>query len=837
MDTRKRDMDNKHHNNNETAGLDRPEPTSFDWDSEQPQKKNGQIHVTERRGGKPNPGGLKEHTQADPDWRRRQGGGLREHTEADPDWRKKQGGGLREHTEADPDWRKKQNGGLQEHTQADPGWQRTPGSSSSGSQPGTAPGSGSGMEDIMNRATGSRTATLDEFKDSAGNIPCLISATRQKYPVKGVLSRKGGESLVLLCSAPNGKDVAAKVYYKSVNSYGSTSAARAQVLRYMATEDGKKYTLAVSDIGLVNIGSDCHYFEIIPYCPDGDLNDGTVFSFDQMVALTRHLNEALHSMHEAGILHRDLKPANLYRLEGRIVIGDFGVAKQASAGMTEVTVGTDGYRAPETMFAVSTTQSAVFYDARCDYYSLGITLGSLFQGHFVYKDMAVGMVTVAVQQSKVPLTRQDPNRSLMENLVNGLCRFDPNHRFGYEDVCKWLADPHYTGGIADDTWQKSFRLGGKEFRDEKSLFEGITADAGSWNEAREMLYRKYFEQFFMSFRTDLARAAQDADDTWRTADRDKGLAIFLKTLYSPGPIVWKGYTFRSLQELADRMVVAKTPAAYGEILAKKVISHWLEHTSGIKVDPGTVRLVKSMENLALKEPEIACYWFGNSFAAVKGVTVCGKTVRDLPQLLGALFQSSRSFYLGGGYDMVMDRAAGAGLYGFLYALGFGTVIDEYWAKTRGCDEFQKACLLFGMLDTIAEKGKTDPAPVRRFFLSYGPVGIATYTRRILAQKGDGLYEPMDASGKQILEKITSFRASNPGNVDKLYQDMIPLMELIAQMQKQLVDNPFCIRTGTYEKKGILCRNLEGCFGFRIFGRMAPLGFHAWLEGNGEGVKK
>ena len=37
-----------------------------------------------------------------------------------------------------------------------------------------------------------------------------------------------------------------------------------------------------------------------------------------------------HSMHSAGILHRDLKPENLYLLDGRVVIGDFGVAKLAS---------------------------------------------------------------------------------------------------------------------------------------------------------------------------------------------------------------------------------------------------------------------------------------------------------------------------------------------------------------------------------------------------------------------------------------------------------------------------------------------------------------------------
>ena len=798
---------NRFDNPHNSTGLDLPETTSFDTDSEITEKKPVRVTATPKA---PRQGGLREETQTDPNWRNKQGGGLREGTQADPGWRNKQGGGLREGTQADPGWRNKQGG-----------------ASSSGS------GSSSGandMESIMNQATGSQTATLDEFKDAAEHIPVLISATGKKYPVKGVLSRKGGESLVLLCSAPNGKDVAAKVYYKSVNNYGCSSAARAQVLRYMASPEGRKYTLAVGDIGIVDIGSDRHYFEIIPYCKDGDLSDGATFSFDQMVALTKHLNEALHSMHQAGILHRDIKPANLYRLNGSIVIGDFGVARQANAGMTSVNVGTDGYRAPETLIAVTATENTFFYDERCDYYSLGITLGSIFQGHFVYEGMSPGMVTITIHQSKVPLSRQDPKRPLLENLFNGLCRYDPNYRFGYEDIRKWLADPHYTGGIVDDTWPKSFRLGGKEFRDEKSLFEGITADSGSWNEAREMLYRKYFEQFFMSFRTDLARAAQEADDNWRNKDRDKGLAVFLKTLYSPGPIVWKGYTFHSLKELGERMAATRSPGAYGELLQKKVISHWLENTSGISVPQDTLRLVKAMENLAQKEPETACFWFGNSFSGKKSVTVCGQTAGDYAHLLKALFQSPRNFYLSGGYDMLMDRTAGASLYGFLYSLGCDRVIDQYWAKAKGCEEYQKACLLFDMLDTIAEKTKTDPTILRRFFLSYGPVGIATYTKTLLSKNGAEVYEPLDATGKALLDKIVSFRASNPGNIEKMQQDMVPLTELVAQLQKMLVDNPFCIRTGCYEQKGVICRNLQGCFGFRVFGKAAPLGFQAWLEG-------
>lgn len=741
-----------------------------------------------------------------------------EHTEQD-------GTPIREETQVDAGWRARKTPATpspRQATQVDTGWR-------------DAAANPAGPSSAANSPSANAYARIEDFQEAVGRLPELVSSTGSVYLVKKTLSRAGGESAVLLCAAPDGRDVVAKVYYEPLNASSSSFSARMRVLQYMGTEDGRKYTLAVSEFGLVALSGSQYYFEIMPYCGEGDLTNYRVSSFQEIRALAYYLNEALHSMHCAGILHRDIKPANLYRLDGRILIGDFGVAKLTKAGATRHTAGTDGYRAPESVLAVTSGESAFFFDEKSDYYSLGVTLGSLYEGRFVYEGMNAAMITMAVQRGRLPLTRVEPWRDQLENLLNGLCRYDPRYRFGYEDVRRWVADHNYTGGIAEGGWPKAFRMLNEEYWDEKSLFEGITKDAAHWNEGKDLLYSKFFENFFVSFRTDLARSAQLADENWRTRDRDKGLSVFLKDLFAPGPIVWRGYTFAGLQALGDKMVSTKTPAAYGELLQKKCVSHWLSKTEGIQVNETTAGVVNAIESTSLKEPELACYWFGNSFAQQRELQICGCTVASIGDLLRALFQAPRNFYLEEVYHKLMSRADGAGLYGFLYSFGYREIIEAGWAKAATCNEFDKACILLGMLDTIAVKAGEDPELLRRFFVQYGPLGIAFYTKQLVDRTNDPVYRGLNADGKRLLAQIADFQLAAAGTVDELSRAYAPLLELVKRLQIELIDNPYCVSTGVYENKGVLCTNLAGCFAFRIFGRSAPLGFHGWIESAKGGV--
>ncbi|HEY2998550.1 MAG TPA: protein kinase, partial [Acidimicrobiales bacterium] len=91
---------------------------------------------------------------------------------------------------------------------------------------------------------------------------------------------------------------------------------------------------------------------------------------------------ALSVAHAAGLVHRDIKPANiLLSQDGRVKVGDFGIAKAAeSADLTQEGsfLGTAKYLAPEQV-------EAKHIDGRTDLYSLGVVLYEMLCGRVPFE--------------------------------------------------------------------------------------------------------------------------------------------------------------------------------------------------------------------------------------------------------------------------------------------------------------------------------------------------------------------------------------------------------------------------------------------------------------------
>jgi len=89
--------------------------------------------------------------------------------------------------------------------------------------------------------------------------------------------------------------------------------------------------------------------------------------------------DALHTIHQAGIVHRDIKPGNIMAdSTGRMVLADFGLARSTGAATltrTGEALGTPLFMSPEQLLG-----DRAQVDGRTDVYGLGATLYELLAG-------------------------------------------------------------------------------------------------------------------------------------------------------------------------------------------------------------------------------------------------------------------------------------------------------------------------------------------------------------------------------------------------------------------------------------------------------------------------
>ena len=147
---------------------------------------------------------------------------------------------------------------------------------------------------------------------------------------------------------------------------------------------------------------------------------------EQTLRIMEQSARALQAAHERGYVHRDVKPGNiLIRVDGKVKLTDFGIAKAANAvpvTRSGMVMGTAHYIAPEQASGAEAGPAG-------DVYSLGIVGYECLAGHRPFRaENAVAVAMMQVREPPPPLPDSVP--AAARELIDAVLVKDPARRYG-----------------------------------------------------------------------------------------------------------------------------------------------------------------------------------------------------------------------------------------------------------------------------------------------------------------------------------------------------------------------------------------------------------------------
>ncbi len=698
-----------------------------------------------------------------------------------------------------------------------------------------------------------KSATVEDVELLAklvAKTELLRSDTGNAYYFKEILSVNGGEGAVVICTHDTYGDVAVKVY---LDVKDVSFEKREKIINFTNSENAEKYVLPIIDYGFVELESGTNnYFEVQPLCTEGDLFSEGKFDYDNLVKIIVDLNEGLHFIHENGFLHMDIKPENIYRHNNRYVLGDFGITRELTEGRSKTNIthmgksisGTPGYQAPEVLYGTA----YYMLTPKTDYYSLAVTLASLYVGKFVFivnEEYDASLFQECAQSSHINLENaEDKKTLLLQNLIDGLFQFDKNKRFGYEDVCKWIENPFYKGNLENFgnigiKWSLPFQGSSKTdlLYTEKEFFEWIISN---WDEAKYRLYRGDVERHFQMNNESFVKEALESlrEVKYPNMDENGDQAIFEASLliYSEAdaPLAWRGIKWKSLQELADDIITSNDSAFFADMFEKDIVSFWLDKTGLLANDNKQLSLIKKIEKNSKKNSLVASFWFAYLFATKCEIDFMGSRYEQLPALIEKTINSSSEFYMKDGYlDTLLSLDKSYKLYGFLCSGGVDRVgCDEYVytylnAETNNkCEQVHLLFVLFEAICLALEKNEL-VVNIQKIYLEYGPYGDVKYMLYLVGETDCFCADEQD--GNKILEDVKNHGTVQVGPISEMGKNLIEAKKITDKIYENMQNNPLLAEAGIYQGKVIRCRNLQGYYLFNHLDRVVPLGYKNIIE--------
>ena len=213
-----------------------------------------------------------------------------------------------------------------------------------------------------------------------------------KYEIVELIGR-GGMGAVYKAFDPA---IRRHVAIKAINKGNFDEADRAYILarfRHEAQAVGRLVHPRI--IAVYDYGEDGNFTYMVMELVQGKslyehLKQGATYDLREVAEIIRQLLDPLGYFHDQGVIHRDIKPSNiLINIDGRIKLGDFGIARIESSELTKLgdVLGTSYYMAPEQFLSTEV-------DPIADLYSVGVIAYELLTGQKPF----VGPTPVVMQK-------------------------------------------------------------------------------------------------------------------------------------------------------------------------------------------------------------------------------------------------------------------------------------------------------------------------------------------------------------------------------------------------------------------------------------------------------
>lgn len=245
------------------------------------------------------------------------------------------------------------------------------------------------------------------------------------------LSGNSGEAQVFLVEK-DGEKMVLKIYYPNFKIKKEVT----KIVMNMRFE----MIINIIDFGKVYLEGANRDYELMEYLQGGTFENYNVHGdMNKFRRIALQTAAALKYCHNRNIIHKDIKPGNFFfrdETHEEVVLGDFGISsllskKEELHRTTQAR--TPLYASPEMYNDV--IDGVVEISQATDYYSLGLTLMTIWMGHAPFN---VGERTIMRQKNNGRIPGMDSLPERVKLLISGLTTVNASSRWTYDEVEQWF---------------------------------------------------------------------------------------------------------------------------------------------------------------------------------------------------------------------------------------------------------------------------------------------------------------------------------------------------------------------------------------------------------------